>query len=200
MKILREGEREEGLCPGPDCKAWRPIRYEYRSVHLEDSDVDVEGVLVGVCEACGEVVSIPPQSTPRLREARAGKEQSVEARIPRHLDDVVFVIAEKLGAPPATLRGTIVRYYLDEMRHKPRTARRIERLARSELASGARCARISLRVERGLWEEAWAAAREAGLECQADLIRGALVAAKEDLIDGRAKARFRDLQRVAAAI
>lgn len=200
MRILREGEREEGLCPGPICKVWRPIRYEYRSVHLEDSDVDVEGVLVGVCEVCGESVSIPPQSAPRLREARAGKEHTVEARIPRHLDDVVFVIAEKLGAPPAALRGAIVRYYLNELRREARTARRIERLARSELASGTRDARISLRIDRGLWEEAWAAAREAGLDSQADLIRGALVAAKQDLIDGRAKARFRDLERVAAAI
>ena len=198
MRILREGEREEGLCPA--CEAWRPIRYEYRTVHLEESDVDVDGVLVGVCEECGEMVSIPPQSTPRLREARGGKEHTVEARIPRHLDDVVFVIAEKLGAPAAALRAAIVRYYLNELRHNARTARRIERLARSELASGPRDARISLRVDRGLWETAWATAREAGLESQADLIRGVLVAAKEDLIDGRARARFRDLERVAAAI
>ena len=198
MKLLREGEREEGLCLA--CETWRSIQYEYRTVHLEESDVEVQGVLVGVCEDCGEIVSIPPQSAPRLREARAGKEHTVEARIPRHLDDVVFLIAEKLVAPPAALRGAIVRYYLNEVCHKATTARRIERLARSELASGTRSARISLRVHRGLWEKAWAAAREAGLESQADLVRGALVAAKEDLVDGRARARCRDMERVAAAI
>lgn len=198
MRILREGEREDGLCPA--CECWRPIRYVYRTLHLEESDLDVEGVLAGVCETCDEVVAIPPQSTARLREARAGKEHTVEARIPRHLDDVVFVISDELGAPPAALRGAIVRYYLDQVRRKPTTARRVEALARSPLAGGARDTRFSLRIDRGAWEAAWAAASEAGVTSRADLIRGALVAAKEDLIDGRARARRRDLERLAAAI
>lgn len=198
MRILREGEREEGLCPA--CEAWRRIGYEYRTIHLEESDVDVEGVLVGVCEACGEVVSVPPQSTPRLREARSAKEHALEARIPRHLDDLVFVLAEQLGASPTALRGAIVRYYLNEVRRKPTTARRVERLSRSELAHGRCDTRISVRLDRGLWEAAWAAAETVGLTSHADLVRGALVAAKEDVIDGRATARRRDLERLAAAI
>ncbi|MDX1396512.1 MAG: hypothetical protein R3195_19175 [Gemmatimonadota bacterium] len=198
MRILREGEREEALCP--TCETWRPTVYRYRTVRLEESGLDVEGVLVGVCDACGETVSLPPQSTPRLREARAPKEHVLEARIPRHLDDVVFVISEKLGAPTAALRGAIVRYYLDEVRRKATTARRVERLARSELAGGACDTRISVRVDRSAWDDVWAVARDAGVRSQSDLIRGALVAAKEDLLDERAKARRRDLERLAAAI
>lgn len=199
MRILREGERERALCPV--CEAWRTTVFEYQTVRLEDSNVAVEGVLIGVCETCGEAVSIPPQSTPRLREARtARKEHTLEARIPRHLDDVVFVISEKLDVSPTALRGTIIRYYLDEIRRKPDTARRVERLARSELAGGACDTRISVRVDVDIWEAAWHVARGAGLRSQADVIRGALVAAKEDLIDGRAKGRRRDLERLAAAI
>lgn len=199
MRILREGEREEGLCPV--CEAWCPTVFEYRTVRLEDSSVAVDDVLVGVCEGCGEVVSIPPQSTPRLREARAArKEHTLEARIPRHLEDVVFVISERLDVSPVALRGAIVRYYLDEIRRKPDTARRVERLARSELAGGACDARISVRVDRDAWKAAWVAARDAGVRSRADVIRGVLVAAKEDLIDGRAKARRRDLERLAAAM
>lgn len=198
MRIIREGEREEGLCPV--CEAWRPIRYEYRTVHLEESDLDVDDVLVGACEACGEIVSIPPQSTPRLREARRAKGHTVEARIPRHLDDVVFVIAGQMGSAAAELRGAVLRYYLNEVRSDEGTARRVARLAGSELARGPQEARVSLRVEEKLWREAWAAARQAGIRARADLIRGVLVAAKEDLVDGKASARRRDLERVAAAI
>lgn len=198
MRIIREGDREEGLCPV--CEAWRPIRYEYRTVHLEESDVDVADVLVGACEVCGEAVSIPPQSTPRLREARRGKGHTVEARIPRHLEDVVFVIAGQMGTAAAELRGAVLRYYLNEVRGDEGIARRIAKLAGSELARGPRDARVSLRVDQELWREARAAAREAGVRAHADLIRGVLVAAKEDLVDGRANARRRDLERLAAAI
>ena len=146
------------------------------------------------------MVSVPPQSAPRLREARGAKEHALEARILRHLDDLVFVLAERLGASPTALRGAIVRYYLNEVRRKPATARRIERLARSALADGRCDTRISVRLDRSLWEAAWTAGESVGLTSHADLVRGALVAAKEDVIDGRASARRRDLERLAAAI
>jgi len=148
----------------------------------------------------GSVVSVPPQSAPRLWEARGAKEHALEAGIPRHLDDLVFVLAERLGASPTALRGAIVRYYLNEVRRKPATARRIERLARSALADGRCDTRISVRLDRSLWEAAWTAGESVGLTSHADLVRGALVAAKEDVIDGRASARRRDLERLAAAI
>ncbi len=69
MRILREGQRRRAICP--NCEGIVEIRYEYRTIHLEESDLDVENVLVGVCEACDDVVSIPAQSTPKLKQARA---------------------------------------------------------------------------------------------------------------------------------
>ncbi len=69
MRMLQEGQRGLAICP--NCKGIVEIRYEYRTNHLEESDLDVENVLVGVCEECDEVVSIPAQSTPKLKQARA---------------------------------------------------------------------------------------------------------------------------------
>ncbi len=198
MKILREGDREKGLCPA--CETSRTIRYEYQSVHLEATDVDVDDVLVGSCEVCSETVSIPPQSTPRLREARRSKHHTLEARIPRHLDDVVFLIAADLDIPAAALRGTLLRYYMNELSADPKVARRIGKLAGSELAGGARNARVSLRMDAELRDAAWCAASEVGLSSWADVVRGALVAAKQDFVDGRASVRKGDLRRFAAII
>lgn len=80
MKILKEGNRSEAMCPS--CQARVPIQYSYRTVHLDESDIDVKNVLVGVCEECGETVSIPAQSFPRLKEAREKKSKTIEARVP----------------------------------------------------------------------------------------------------------------------
>jgi len=92
MKILKEGDRSEAMCH--KCQARVPIKYYYRTVHLDESDIDVKNVLVGVCEKCGETVSIPAQSFPRLKEAREKKSKTIEARVPLELDDIIRVIAD----------------------------------------------------------------------------------------------------------
>ncbi len=198
MRILREGQRRRAICP--NCEGIVEIRYEYRTIHLEESDLDVENVLVGVCEECDEVVSIPAQSTPKLKQARARKEESLEARVPQHLDDIVYIIADRLDVSAKHLRSALLRYYFNEVRLNKATARRVFRLACSDLARGKQDARISLRIAPELHTATWCAATEAGFRTRADLVRGILLAAKEDVLEGRAKSRRKELERIAAAI
>lgn len=198
MRILREGDRGRAICP--NCDGRVEIRYEYRTVHLEESDLDVENVLVGVCEECDEVVSIPAQSTPKLKQARATKDETLEARVPQHLDDIVYLIADKLDVSARHLRSALLRYYFNEVRQNKATARRVFRLASSDLARGKQDARISLRIAPELHTATWCAATEVGFRTRADLVRGVLLAAKEDVIEGRAKSRSKELERVAAAV
>ena len=46
-------------------------RLALRTVRLEESGVDVDGVLVAVCNRCDAVTSLLPESAIRLRDARA---------------------------------------------------------------------------------------------------------------------------------
>ena len=197
MRILREGDTGEGICP--DCRGPVPIAYEYRTVRLERTRVDVPDVLVGVCQRCAGMVSLPAQSTPKLKEAREAKEETVEVRVPRHLDDIVYVIAGQFGVSASALRASLVRYYLGELTRHAATARRVGRLAESALAGGRRDARISLRVRRELWDTAWDAAQSVGIRTRSDMVRGSLLAAKEDVLDGRARNRRREIERLALA-
>src|SRR5680860_208814 len=112
MRILRQGDKGQAICP--DCRRRVSTTYNYRSVHLEKTDVVVPNVLVGVCDTCGEVVSIPAQSSPKLKEARESTSKTFGARIPRHLDDVLHVIADRYSAPNSAFCSLLVRYYLNQ--------------------------------------------------------------------------------------
>lgn len=197
MRVLKEGDTGRAICY--TCERSVPIHYEYRTVRLEKTNVDVPNVLVGVCDGCDGTVTIPAQSTPRLKEVRAAKEEVLQAHLPRHLDDVLRLIAHRLEAPEETFAPAMLRFYLREVATRPRFAGRVARLAVSELARGGGTTRRSLRLSRDLLEAAWQGARAAGIRTKTDLVRGVVVAAKEDVLESSsASARRRAVEGIAA--
>lgn len=196
MRILQEGDKGSALCP--HCEERVLIRYEYRTFHLNESGVDVENVLLGVCEQCDETVTVPAQSSAKLKAARKRKEETVEARVPRPLEDLVYAIAAEVGTSAAEFRNQLVRYYLLEIGEKAETARRVGRLASTELAQARKKARISVRVDASVLARAMERATEQGIETQADLVRGLLIAGAEDVLEGRSSRRRRELEKIAA--
>lgn len=197
MKILKEGDRGVALAPG---RGQVEIEYRYRDLEL-DSGVVVSHVLVGVDPATDEVLVVPAQSTPRIRESRdAAKDETLEVRLPRELEDVLGLIAQHFGAAPAKLSPAIVRFYLSEAAREPRLARRLERLSRTALASARRPAPFKLRCRRDLAEALDRMSRDGAGATRSDLIRGAIVAAKEDVLDGHARRRALTLRAVAGAV
>ncbi|HEX5869406.1 MAG TPA: hypothetical protein VFY65_03260 [Longimicrobium sp.] len=155
-----------------------------RTYPLEESGIEVPGVLVGVCDVCDEIVTIPHQSTYRLRDARVRrKEQSLEARVPTHLEDVIHMVADRFGAPVQEFRPGLLRFYLRELADDPKFAERVRTLAHSDLAQAPARGRVSLRVPAPLLSRARERAREVGISTAAEMLRGILLAAKEDVLD-----------------
>lgn len=196
VQVLQAGDTGEAICPR--CEERVSTHYEYRTLHLEETDVDVENVLVGVCDQCQETVTVPAQSTPKLKVARKKKEETVEARVPRPLEDLVFLIADEVGSSGVDFRNQLVRYYLIEIGEKDATARRVRDLAETGLAQAKKDARISVRVDADTLRYAMQRAEEQGVKSQADMIRGILIAGAQDVLGGRATRRRRELERIAA--
>src|SRR4051794_37359480 len=99
MKLYREGDRSRAVCE--TCKRVVRTRFERRTFHLENPEVDVPGVLVAVCETCGTIAAIPHQSSPRLREARRQAAPKHEARVPAVLNDAIGLIAAQYSVSNA---------------------------------------------------------------------------------------------------
>ncbi len=198
MKILREGDRGYALAPE---RGRVEVVYEYRTVELEKSKATVSNVLVGVDAETGEVLTVPAQSTPKLKAAREAKKREVmSVRMPRELDDVLHLVADRYRVAPRQFAPAVIRYYLALACADADMARRLNTLAKSPLATG-RCQKdLRLRMYRELlvWLREIAVATEGATK--SDMVRGAIVAAKEDVLDDGARERQRQLEAIARAI
>lgn len=65
---LKENDKSKAFCE--DCKDLITTTMQYRDVPFDDGSAIVKNILVGVCDNCGIVVSIPAQSTPAIAEAK----------------------------------------------------------------------------------------------------------------------------------
>lgn len=194
MTFLREGDRGKALAKG---RGWVPITYMYRSVRLKKTGIDVPNVLVGVDDDTGETLVIPSQSTPRLKAARqAVKDDVVQVKIPHELDDMLVVIADRLEAPPKKFTPALLRYYLSEAAESSKLAGRLVRLSKGSLAKGPTGCKLSFRSSPRFKARVTSAS---GANISV-LTRGAIVAAKEDVLDGKSKLRSDKLKAVAKAI
>ena len=188
MHLFREGDRSEAICHA--CEKRVSTQFAVRTVRLAETGLDVPDVLAAVCDECGGVAAIPAQSAPKLKEARERrKAEELEARIPSHLDDVVHLLSDHFAAAVASFRPSLLRFYLREVASDADLADRVKVLAGSDLAQGRARARVSLRAPEGLLRDVRGRARQAGIASDADLIRGILLAAKEDVLEGGAPER-----------
>jgi hypothetical protein len=196
MKFIEEGTRGVALAPGRGKVA---VVFEYRDLPL-DSGAVVRNVLVGVDEVTGEVLTVPAQSTPRIRLARqAVKDETFSVRIPHELNDVLWGVSAELGANPAKLGAALIRFYLREAADSRTVARRLKRLSLSDLAAKPSKARLTLRSDADLLDRVDQVVVREGVS-RSDLVRGAVVAAKEDVFDRPRKGRLAQLKAIAEAV
>ncbi len=66
MTLLTVGDKGKAACD--TCKAFVTTTYALRNVPFSDNSGVVANLLVGVCDGCGSVVTLPHQSTPAVNE------------------------------------------------------------------------------------------------------------------------------------
>ncbi|MGB0833255.1 MAG: hypothetical protein ACPGR2_01915 [Psychrobium sp.] len=66
MKKLKEGDTGQAICK--DCSSLSNITYRVRNVPFSDGSGIVKNILVGVCNCCDRVISVPHQSTPEIKK------------------------------------------------------------------------------------------------------------------------------------
>ncbi len=65
---FREGDKSKAICS--HCGKVGGTTFVRRDVSFSDSSKRVaKNILVAVCDVCGQVVGIPPESMPAIREA-----------------------------------------------------------------------------------------------------------------------------------
>lgn len=178
-RFLNSGDQSRAVCPV--CSAMRDTTYLYRSVHLERTGVTVQNVLVGVCTVCDTTVSVPAQSTPRLKEARQRVMKEQNARISFEMEDRLNMMAAEMDARPEPFKGALCRYALRRVVDDKRFARHVWKEAQGPVQKGKPGARVKFRAPAELSEQALATAREAGIHDLSAVLRGAILAVSQEL-------------------
>ena len=198
MKILRDGDRGHALVPE---RGRVGVVYQYRAIELQATGEEVKNVLVGVDVETGEVLTIPAQSTPKLKAARsARKEVVMSVRIPRELSDVLDLVAECLHTEADHFTPALIRYYLAAAVSNERLARRLGTLSQSPLATGKLGGNLRIRIRRDLHEAVCHIASTTEGVNMSDLVRGGILAAKQDVLDGHGRGRKETLEALAQAV
>jgi hypothetical protein len=181
------GDDQQGFHRWADARCRGQELLELIDVPLEKSGVTAENVLVGECAVCGAIASIPQQSAARLKEVRRPVARKTEVRIPRELQDVLYMIATEFGGVPKAFSGAVVRYYLRQARHDNKLAKRLARLGKSPEAEGAADARLSFGAPESWYEDLKRDQPAIALPDRSTIVRGAIVAAKRMLSTNRGK-------------
>lgn len=174
IRFLNAGDRSRAICG--HCATMRDIEYQYRPLVLEKTKVTVPKVLVGACLVCEQTVSVPAQSTPRIKEARQRQMKEQNARISFELEDRLNMIAAEVDARPEPFKGALFRYALERVVHDKLFARQVWKQAQSSAQKGTAGARVKFRAELDLPQQAMVLASVAGVHDLSSVLRGAILA------------------------
>lgn len=112
MKIYREGEKGRAIC---DRDGLAATTFRYRDVPFGDGSGVVRNILVAVCDACGAVLAMPPQSMPAVKAARDLAAVSLEANLPAVYVDALDLALYRIDAGlTSDFRKQLLLLYLHE--------------------------------------------------------------------------------------
>lgn len=200
MKLYMPGEKGRALCEqgGRVSTTWR-----YRDVPFSDGSGVARKILAGVCDHCGKVVSLPPQSTPSIRAARRGAQVSIEAILPAVYLDALDLACWRID-PEASqeFRKPLLMHYLHGSSLSRAATQRLARASR-ETGSFSQAAksvterkRLSMKVSPAMSRTVERLAETTRLS-KTDLIKGAIVQISAEIVGPAHPARLDELKSLA---
>lgn len=106
-----EGDKSRAICES--CAKLVTTTFGYRDVPFSDGTGTVKNILVGICDHCNTVASIPAQSTPAISKAREKATESLEASLPAPYLDLLDLACLKIDtANSIHLRKALLSYYV----------------------------------------------------------------------------------------
>lgn len=193
MKIYTEGEKSKGLCEV--CKKLVPTTFKVSSVTLSSGKGKVDDILAAKCDHCDHIVSIPQQSSPRIKEVLSNKKHSIEVRLPIHLLDILILASDqfKMGAPDQ-LKDSLVRYYIALADTDKAISKKVKKFSESEFAKGSGY-RLSFKVNQAIYERFIHLMVQTKLN-KTQLLKGLILQINEDVLQKPQKKIINDLAKV----
>lgn len=197
MNFYKENEKSKAICE--NCRKIVITTFKYGDFKL--NNLIIPDILLGYCDICGEVVSVPHQSTYKINSYRKQHEtKKKEFRIPLHMHDVLYTIGahSKISRKPNTICRIVSKYYLTKLksaRHKTLLSS-IYKSTNDVLAKGASKSRLSCVFDLDDYKIFMERKKELGVS-EATLLKGFIMTAKYDFLDKDDKKLKAELEEIA---
>jgi hypothetical protein len=198
MKIWKDGDEGRAICP--TCERRTSVVYRRRTIKLEAPDVEVSMVLVAVCQECDGIAAIPHQSTPKLRAGIERPTETLNVRVPGHLEDVLGLLADRWAPGARSGMAASLRILLHRFGNDPSFARHVKGFLDDPLVRGTADHDLSVRVPAHILIAVDDMAEIVGIPSRSDVTRCALAAAKEDVLDNHDPVFARALETALTAV
>jgi hypothetical protein len=182
MVIHKEGDTSKSICE----KCGNIVSTTFRYAEFSVNGSKIPDVLQGFCDVCGDSVSLPHQSTFKIREFRDNHNHPMEFRIPPHYIDILLAIGGvlKISQKPNLLCRLLSELYLSKLYQPDGKMLRKKIIAAldEELAQGKSRDRLSCVFPDITYSTLQAICNEEN-KTTSEIIKGIIVLAKHDLLD-----------------
>ncbi|MEJ4044692.1 hypothetical protein [Erwinia sp. SLM-02] len=197
MKIVKEGDTRSVLCH--HCGK-STATYLLRDVDFSDRSGSVKNILAAVCNGCQQVVSVPAQCTPQIKQAFDQSRQPLEVRVPAHFLDILNVATQKIDdSLSEEFSKTLILYYLHALASGRYTQDELKSLLSSELAQAKASKRLSMKISQRQMAELTALMQQQNLSKISDVVKAVILKINQDLVQGKNLSGLAELRNVAAA-
>lgn len=197
MKIVKEGDKKQVICSNCGLAS---ATYELRDIDFSDQSGTVKNVLASVCESCDQVVSIPKQSTAKVRAEYNKIKTAVDLRVPAHFLDILTLASLKID-PTLTdsFNKPLVLYYLHALSSGRYPAQNLNKLLKTDTAKAKASKRLSLKLNSKTMSEVEALMQAQGLKNNTEVFRSLILKINEDIVQTDKPKHLNELQNFAAA-
>jgi hypothetical protein len=197
MKIVKEGDKRQVVCP--KC-GLSHATYALRDIDFSDNSGTVKNVLAGVCDSCNEVVSIPKQSTAKVKAEYNKVKIPVDVRVPAHYLDILTV-ASQIIEPSLTenFNKPLVLYYLHALSSGRYSAENLGSLLSADIAKAKASKRLSLKLNQNSLDEIDSLMKTQGLKNNTEVFKSLILKINEDIVQPKIPRHLSELKNLAAA-
>lgn len=197
MKIVKEGDTRKVVCS--TC-GLSQATYTLRDIDFSDNSATVKNILASVCDTCHQVVSIPKQSTAKIRAEYNKVKVPVDVRIPAHYLDILTMASQKIE-PSLTenFNKALVLYYLHALSSGRYSAKNLGALLDTDIAKAKASKRLSLKLNHKSLDDIERLMKTQGLKNNTEVFKSLILKINEDIVQAKNPRHLSELQSFAAA-
>jgi hypothetical protein len=194
--LYQEGEKSKAICE--TCHQIVTTTFARRDVPFSDGNGEVKNILVSVCDHCDQVVAIPAQSTPAIREARFKVVKAIEAQLPAIYLDMLDLAAYTIDSESSTeFRKVLMVFYLHRFASGDYPRERLLKAHRAAVERfkeqrGAARRRLSMKVTLRIAEDIKTLVDDTSMS-QTEVFKSVIYQIQADVVEARKPALLKEL-------